>query len=286
MPGWRVFWVPTKTFVGVRQISVLTGWDDLQSREERTGVHSGDPIMLSPDYRVDELLSEYLSRSSFVLLEHETKRNYTSDYRVFFDFLWGRGKLWTQATADDLLDFHDWRVRSPQNPGRVGGAKWNRELAALTRLYDWANRRRVRPGKPGAVADDRRAVRGDDLGPGRTGEECPDQQRALADPAGVSPVAGRRNARPHGSGLARCDLGQPLGGAQRRVRRTAVLLRHAPGGGSVAADRGSSTDQAGRRGRRYQLPRHPSLCPVRRPPGPAGAGTWTRSPRGYGGPGG
>jgi len=56
-------------------------------------------------------------------LEHETKRNYTSGYRVFFDFLWGRGKLWTQATADDLLDFHDWRVRSPQNPGRVGGAK-------------------------------------------------------------------------------------------------------------------------------------------------------------------
>lgn len=148
MPGWRVFWVPTMTFVGARQISVLTGWDDLHSREERAGVHPGDPIMLSPDYRVDELLSEYLSRSSFVLLEHETKRNYTSDYRVFFDFLWGRGKLWTQATADDLLDFHDWRVRSPQNPGRVGGAKWNRELAALTRLYDWANRRRYVPASP------------------------------------------------------------------------------------------------------------------------------------------
>jgi hypothetical protein len=37
MLGWRVFWVPTKTFVGTRQISVLTGWDDLHSREEQTG---------------------------------------------------------------------------------------------------------------------------------------------------------------------------------------------------------------------------------------------------------
>lgn len=31
MPGWRVFWVPTKTFVGARQMSVLTSWDDLHS---------------------------------------------------------------------------------------------------------------------------------------------------------------------------------------------------------------------------------------------------------------
>ncbi|MBK3629278.1 site-specific integrase [Streptomyces sp. MBT49] len=104
--------------------------------------------MLAPDYRVDELLSEYLCRSSFVHLEHETKRNYTSDYRVFFDFLWDRGKIWTQASSDDLLDFHDWRVRSPRNPGRVGGAKWNRELAALSRLYAWAEQRGHVPASP------------------------------------------------------------------------------------------------------------------------------------------
>jgi hypothetical protein len=105
---------------------VLTGWDDLHSREEQTGVHPGDPIMLSPDYRVDELLSEYLSRSSFVLLEHETKRNYTSDYRVFFDFLWGRGKLWTQATADDLLDFHARPRTLAESAGRSGTASLRR----------------------------------------------------------------------------------------------------------------------------------------------------------------
>jgi len=59
---------------------------------------------------------------------------------VFFDFLWQRGKDWDAATADDLLDFEDWRRRSPRNMARISGAKWNRELAALRRLYEWAAR--------------------------------------------------------------------------------------------------------------------------------------------------
>ncbi|MBT1183928.1 site-specific integrase [Streptomyces sp. CJ_13] len=96
--------------------------------------------MLSPDYRVDEVLSRYLCRSSFARLAQETKRNYTDDYCLFFDFLWSRGKAWSEATPDDLWDFEDWRTRSPRNPRRVGGSRWNRGLAALGRLYEWAVR--------------------------------------------------------------------------------------------------------------------------------------------------
>ncbi|MFJ2865926.1 hypothetical protein [Kitasatospora sp. NPDC087314] len=120
------------------RVPVLEGWEDLAEREERSGIHPGDPILLSPDYRIDEVLSLYLCRSSFARLEPETKRNYANDYCVFFDFLWARGKNWSMATADDLWDFEDWRTRSPRNPRRVGGARWNRGLAALTRLYGWA----------------------------------------------------------------------------------------------------------------------------------------------------
>ncbi|MEV5700755.1 site-specific integrase [Streptomyces anthocyanicus] len=101
-------------------------------------IRPGDPIMLSPDYGVDPVLSRYLCRSGFSRLGQETKRNYTDDYRVFFDFLWARGKNWCDADADDLWDFEDWRTRSPRNSGRIGGARWNRGLAALTRLYGWA----------------------------------------------------------------------------------------------------------------------------------------------------
>lgn len=43
--------------------------------------------------------------------------------------------------ADDLWDFEDWRTRSLRNPRRVGGARWNRGLAALARLYGWAAQR-------------------------------------------------------------------------------------------------------------------------------------------------
>ncbi|MGC5364249.1 integrase [Streptomyces sp. DT24] len=119
----------------------LAGWKDLAEREDRVGIHPGDPILLSPDYRIDEALSRYLCRSSFARLAPETKRNYTDDYCLFFDFLWGRGKWWSEASSDDLWDFEDWRTRSMRNPRRVGGARWNRGLAALIRLYEWAVQR-------------------------------------------------------------------------------------------------------------------------------------------------
>jgi site-specific recombinase XerD len=136
--GWRTFWVPEERRVVGDRVPVLAGWEDLAAREDRVGVHAGDPILLSPDYRIDEVLSRYLCRSSFARLAPETKRNYTDDYCLFFDFLWGRGRWWNEASSDDLWDFEDWRTRSLRNPSRVGGARWNRGLAALARLYGWA----------------------------------------------------------------------------------------------------------------------------------------------------
>ncbi|MFI7356097.1 tyrosine-type recombinase/integrase [Streptomyces avidinii] len=140
MTGWRTYWVPRRRYVDSGRVPVLEGWGDLAAREERAGVHAGDPILLSPDFRIDEVLILFLCRSSFARLAPETKRNYTDDYCLFFDFLWGRGKAWSEATSDDLWDFEDWRTRSPRNPRTVGGARWNRGLAALSRLYDWAVR--------------------------------------------------------------------------------------------------------------------------------------------------
>ncbi|MER6190270.1 hypothetical protein [Streptomyces cyaneofuscatus] len=129
-------------------MDVLAGWEDLAIREDQVGIHPGDLILLSPDYRIDAVLSTYLCRSSFVRLARETKRNYTDDSCVFFDFLWVRGKGWSEASADDLWDFEDWRTRSLSNPRRVGGARWNRGLAASARLYGWAAERGDVPVSP------------------------------------------------------------------------------------------------------------------------------------------
>lgn len=44
---------------GVRT-RVLAGWEDLRSREDAAGLRAGDAIFLSPDHRVDPLLSLYV----------------------------------------------------------------------------------------------------------------------------------------------------------------------------------------------------------------------------------
>ncbi|MFF5125911.1 site-specific integrase [Streptomyces syringium] len=137
MSKWRVFWVP-KTAMTVPPEPVLVGWADLAEREESAGIRPGDPILLAPDYRVDELLSLYTRSSPFRGYTAETKRNYTTDDCLFFNFLWQRGKIWTQAVESDVNDFQYWRQDSPENPVRVGANKWDRDLAALMSLYKWA----------------------------------------------------------------------------------------------------------------------------------------------------
>ncbi len=148
---WTVHWVSDAPEVPAGVHPVLGGWSDLAERENAAGLESGDPFMVDPEYRVDIRLTRFFGRSSFAHLAKTTKISYTTDYRVFFDFLWQRGKNWDAATADDLLDFEDWRRRSPRNTARISGAKWNRELAALRRLYEWAARQGHVTASPVAV---------------------------------------------------------------------------------------------------------------------------------------
>ncbi|MBA8924509.1 site-specific recombinase XerD [Kutzneria viridogrisea] len=138
MTDWRVFWVPQDAVrTGVRR-QVLEGWEDLPIREEEVGVRAGDPIFLSPDYRVDSLLSLYGQSRRFRAYSTETRRNYATDIRLLLTFLSGRGRSWTEATQRDLEDYEHWRRSAERNPDRVGGSKWDRELAAFASLYGWA----------------------------------------------------------------------------------------------------------------------------------------------------
>lgn len=113
-------------------------WGDLPERERALGIRPGDPFMVDPCNKVDPRLTRYFSRSPFARLSDETKRSYTTDYRVFFQFLWLKGKDWADATSEDILDFEYWRRKDPSNRRPVGGSKWNRELAAIRGLYSWA----------------------------------------------------------------------------------------------------------------------------------------------------
>ena len=123
-----------------RLTPVLAGWADLDQREDAADIGPGQPILIDPEYRLDPVLARFLGRSRFAWLAEGTRQAYAKDYRLFFSFLWQRGRYWHEADPDDLLDWESWRRRE-QQPGRgISGSKWQRELAALRLVYEWAER--------------------------------------------------------------------------------------------------------------------------------------------------
>ncbi|HEV8556612.1 MAG TPA: site-specific integrase [Actinophytocola sp.] len=120
---------------------VLGDWLDLDEREERAGIGTRHPILVDPEWRIDPVLARFFTRSRFAALAEGTREAYAKDYRLFFSFLWLRGRYWHEADPDDLFDWEAWRRRDQQPGRRISGSKWQRELAALRLLYEWAEKR-------------------------------------------------------------------------------------------------------------------------------------------------
>jgi hypothetical protein len=112
-------------------VPLLERWSGLDEREAGAGGGPRDPILIDPQYRIDPVLGRFFRRSRFAWLAEGSREAYASDDRLFFSFLWGRGKYWHEAGADDLLDWKAWR-RPDQPGGRISGSKWQGELAALS----------------------------------------------------------------------------------------------------------------------------------------------------------
>ncbi|MGV9387412.1 site-specific integrase [Nonomuraea sp. NPDC003707] len=120
-------------------------------REREVGVRAGDLIFLSPDYQVDPHLSAYARSREFRSRTAETRRNYATDIGLLLDFLWRRGRDWTEAREQDLEDFEHWRREEESNRRRIGGTKWDRELAAFMHLFKWAVKYKVMTHNPVAT---------------------------------------------------------------------------------------------------------------------------------------
>lgn len=102
------------------------------------GFKERQPILVSPLGRIDPRLSGIFRRSKFAAKSTGTQESYASDLRLFFTFLWQQGLNWDEASAEDLEDWEEWRLRGEGNPRTIGGTKWGRELAALKLFYDIA----------------------------------------------------------------------------------------------------------------------------------------------------
>lgn len=145
---WRLFWVGDGgTPSGVDE-GPTAGWENLAEREGALGLREGQPILVSPDGRVDPRLCELFRRSTFSAKAHGTQVTYAAIYRLFFSFLWQRGLNWDQVAPDDLEDWEDWRRRGLSNPSRISGNTWGKELAALRLLYDVAVAKGFVPASP------------------------------------------------------------------------------------------------------------------------------------------
>ena len=137
---WLLYWTARDRPVPCSRVPVLAGWADLDQREADAAIAARHPILIDPQYRIDPVLARFLTASRFTWLAEGTREAYAKDYRLFFSFLWQRGKYWHEADPDDLLDWESWRRRVQQGR-RISGSKWQRELAALRLLYEWAEKK-------------------------------------------------------------------------------------------------------------------------------------------------
>ncbi|TQC43325.1 integrase [Rhodococcus sp. WS4] len=135
---WLLYWTSRDVPVPQGFLPQLDAWNTIDSRERALSIEPGTPILIDPTGRVDPRLAYFLRRSRFAFLAEETKHAYAKDYRLFFSFLHQREKHWDQADHEDIDDYESWRRRSEDNPRRIGGSKWARELAAFKLLYGWA----------------------------------------------------------------------------------------------------------------------------------------------------
>ncbi|MGW6508914.1 site-specific integrase [Streptomyces niveus] len=197
---WSLFWVGGGGTPSLSDGLSLGSWSGLPEREQALGFRDRQPILVDPRGRVDPRLVGFFRRSWFSTRSFGTQDAYVRDYRLFFTFLWQAGRSWDQARIEDLANWEHWRLRGEGNPARIGGAKWQRELAALRGLYDWAAAREIVDASPVAL----RSVRTRDGGVVQVPELAPSDVRS-SDVKWLTPRAyrlwrdvGLRGRRPDG----------------------------------------------------------------------------------------
>ncbi|MFF1399430.1 hypothetical protein ACFVZD_37235 [Streptomyces sp. NPDC058287] len=143
---WRLLWVgdggaPAADWP-------VEGRNDLEARERALGLREQQPILVSPECRVDPRLSECFRRSAFSAKVQGTQLTYALIYRLFFTFLWQRGLNSEATSEEDVEDWEAWRRRGAETPAPVGGGTWAKELAALKLLSDIATGHGLVPANP------------------------------------------------------------------------------------------------------------------------------------------
>ena len=111
----------------------------IDEMEQQLDIPRGTPILVSPTGQIDPRLTHFFSSPTFAQLSAGSRLSYGKDLRLWLAYLDSRGTDWADASQQDLLRYKVWRRRRDLNPAAVSGTKWNRERAALLKLYRWAS---------------------------------------------------------------------------------------------------------------------------------------------------
>ncbi len=147
------------------------GWTDWLTA---AGIRPGTPILLSPEFSYDVELNEFFHSVGMQASAQNTQMGYARDIAAFLTFLWvARAKRsWRDAAEADHLAYAFWRRSDPDGP-RVAASTWDREVAAVNRLYRWAVRQRCMAATPIPQTSRRPAP----VSAGLVGRRSQDEQR-------------------------------------------------------------------------------------------------------------
>lgn len=137
--GWRLLWSGGAARVDFKSHELLHEYIAIASMEKDLDIPPRTPILVSPTGQIDARLTHFFTSPTFAQLSAGTRLSYAKDLRLWLAYLDSRGSDWTDATDEDLLRYKVWRRRRDLNPAAVSGTKWNRERAALLKLYRWAS---------------------------------------------------------------------------------------------------------------------------------------------------
>jgi site-specific recombinase XerD len=122
---------------------LLTEFEDIAQMEIDAGIDPGLPIVLHPtpstdDDRMEPITFAFFRSLTWTQMTKGTQRAYLNPLRQFMRHMGDRGLFWWQADANDLAHWKNRRTDDPTSPHYVSGATWNKEVAALNILFDWA----------------------------------------------------------------------------------------------------------------------------------------------------
>lgn len=119
----------------------LSGYADIAEREFAAGILPRTPILTDPGGQLDARLVRFFRSAHWISLGTGSQATYAPVFRPFINFLsLDRGVDFTEVTPEDIAYWKRLRTDHSINPhGAVSGATWQKEVGALSLLYDWAS---------------------------------------------------------------------------------------------------------------------------------------------------